>query len=209
LLLFGCTENTNSAKARLNQEIARQGFLPFSRILSSNRPFNAPMGGLIVHYIPSLLVIALPPSRETYSFILDVEGYPAQFFGLAISIGLLWLRRTRPDLKRPYRAWLSAVWVRIALSIALITAPFFPEKNPSKAGGLWHATYAVVGVSMQVETLFHLITVTNEEHRIIFGIAYWYVWTILIPRWKGYKLEEEFDVLDDGTTVTRLVHVPT
>ena len=78
-------------KARLNQEVARQGFLPFSKVLASSRPFNAPLGGLTVHYIPSLLVIALPPSSEVYSFILEVEGYSGQIFTLASSAGLLWL----------------------------------------------------------------------------------------------------------------------
>jgi uncharacterized membrane protein YdbT with pleckstrin-like domain len=43
---------------------------------------------------------------------------------------------------------------------------------------------------------------------ILFGIVYWYVWTILLPRWKGYKLEEEEEILKDGTTITKLVHIP-
>jgi hypothetical protein len=42
---------------------------------------------------------------------------------------------------------------------------------------------------------------------IVFGVLYWFIWTRLVPRWRGYKLEEEAQVLDDGTTVTRLVHV--
>jgi hypothetical protein len=105
------------------------------------------MGGLIVHYIPSLLVIALPPSGEVYSFILDVEGYPGQVFAFAISVGLLWLRYQRPDLKRPFKAWIGAAVLRVALSLALLAAPFFPPKE-KREGGLWYATYAVVGISM-------------------------------------------------------------
>lgn len=134
-------------QARLNQEIARAGFLPFSRLLSSSKPFNAPMGGLIVHYIPSFLVIALPPSQDVYSFILEVEGYPGQIFALATSAGLLWLRYKRPDLKRPFKAWVPAVVFRILLAVALLAAPFFPPSEPTP-GGLFYATYAIVGVSM-------------------------------------------------------------
>ena len=134
-------------QARLNQEIARAGFLPFSRLLSSSKPFNAPMGGLIVHYIPSFLVIALPPSQDVYSFILEVEGYPGQLFALATSAGLLWLRYKRPDLKRPFRAWVPAVVFRILLAVALLAAPFFPPSEPTP-GDLFYATYAIVGVSM-------------------------------------------------------------
>jgi amino acid transporter len=174
----------------LNQEIARQGFLPYPEILASSKPFNAPLGGLIVHYIPSLLVIALPPSGEVYSFILEVEGYPGQIFALASSAGLLWLRFKRPELKRPFRAWVAAVVLRVLLCLALLAAPFFPPKSGQTSGGLWYATYAVVGIGV-----------------IIFGFIYWYIRFKLIPRWKGYYVEEETGVLDDGTSFTRLVSI--
>jgi hypothetical protein len=42
----------------------------------------------------------------------------------------------------------------------------------------------------------------------LFGIGYWYVWTVWIPRRNGCTLEEIDATLDDGTTITRLVHVP-
>jgi hypothetical protein len=81
-----------------------------------------------------------------YSFILDVEGYPGQFYGLAISAALILLRYRRPDLKRPFKAWLPAVGLRMAVSVALIFAPFFPPKHYT--GDLFYATYAIVGVGM-------------------------------------------------------------
>ena len=133
-----------ACQARVNQEVARQGFLPFADILSSSYPFNAPLGGLIVHYIPSLLVIVLPPQQDVYAFILDVEGYAGTFFSLAVCIGTLWLRQSRPDLKRPFKAWKAAIWLRIAMSACLVIAPFFPPKNGEGDVGFWYATYAVV-----------------------------------------------------------------
>ena len=132
-------------QARVNQEIARQGFLPYAKYLSSSYPFNAPLGGLLVHYIPSILVITLPPQKDVYAFILDVEGYPAQIFAMAISIGTLWLRKSRQDLKRPFRAWTAAIWLRIAMSSCLLAAPFVPPKNGQGDVGFWYASYAVVG----------------------------------------------------------------
>ena len=128
------------------QEIARTGVLPFPRLLSSTRPFNAPMGALVLHYIPSLLVITIP-SGQIYSFIIDVEGYPGQLFALATSFGLLWLRYERPDLKRPYKAFLPAVWLRIALSIALLAAPFVPRQDVGWRQHLGLVSYAFVGMS--------------------------------------------------------------
>lgn len=44
-------------------------------------------------------------------------------------------------------------------------------------------------------------------YRIVFGLVYWYIWTVAIPRWRGYRLEEEYVVLKDGTSVTRLIKV--
>lgn len=126
-----------------------------------------------------------------YSFILEVEGYPGQVFALASSAGLLWLRYKRPDLKRPFRAWRAAVVLRVALSLALLAAPFFPPKGKQQKGKIWYATYAVVGISV-----------------ILFGLVYWYIWIKLLPKWRGYKIEEKTSVLDDGTTITALVHVP-
>ncbi|KAM0102502.1 low-affinity methionine permease [Aspergillus fumigatus] len=136
------------AWARVNQEIARQGFLPFASVLSSSRPFNSPLGGLIVHYIPSLLVIVLPPPGDVYNFILDVEGYPGQIFALAIAVGLLVLRRRQPDITRPFKAWLPAVWLRIIVCVALLVAPFIPPPDRKGDVGFFYATYAVVGVGM-------------------------------------------------------------
>lgn len=135
-------------QARLNQEVARQGFLPCAKLLASSRPFNAPLGGLIVHYLPSLLVIALPPSSDVYAFIADVEGYAGQYFVLALSAGIIYLRLEQPDLHRPFKAWLPAVWFRIALCVALIAAPFFTPRNGTEDVSFFYATYAVVGIGV-------------------------------------------------------------
>ncbi|KAK4126859.1 amino acid transporter [Parathielavia appendiculata] len=176
--------------ARLNQEIARQGLLPLGAAISSSRPFGAPLGGLILHYIPSVLVICIP-YKDIYSFILNVEGYPAQLFSLAISLGLLKLRWSRPELKRPYRAFLPAVWFMVFLSCTLLCAPFVARRGEHWAAHLSRVSYVLVGLSV-----------------IVFGILYWAVLTVFLPWLRGYRLEEVTDVIPDGTTITKLVHTP-
>ncbi|KAF2097094.1 amino acid transporter [Rhizodiscina lignyota] len=178
------------ALGRLNQEIARQGFLPFGRILASNRPFNAPLAALIVHLIPSILVITIP-SGNVYKFILDVQGYPFQILTVAISGGLILLRFKRPDLARPYRAWIPAVWFKIALSFAFLVAPLVPRESKDGESWISQISYALVGIAI-----------------FAFAVLYWYVWTILLPRIKGYELEEIVEMLEDGTTISKLVKVP-
>lgn len=133
----------------MNQEIARQGILPYSHLLSSSRPFNSPLGGLMLHFVPSFLVITLPP-RNVYSFTLEVEGWPGQFFALATAIGLIWLRWKRPELKRPFKAFLPAVWLRALLSIALISAPLIPKAGVTWKRHLETTAYAFVGLGLYV-----------------------------------------------------------
>lgn len=102
-----------------------------------------------MHYIPSVLVITLPPQKDVYSFILDVQGYPSQFYGLAVAIGLLMLRRTKPELNRPFVAWLPGVWLQIVMSVLLLAAPFVQPPRDGKGDvGFWYATYAVVSIGM-------------------------------------------------------------
>jgi hypothetical protein len=43
--------------------------------------------------------------------------------------------------------------------------------------------------------------------RILLAVFYWYIWFVAIPRWYGVRIEEEEDVLQDGTTITKLVRV--
>ncbi|KAF2462096.1 amino acid/polyamine transporter I [Lineolata rhizophorae] len=178
------------SKSRANQEIARQGFLPFASLLASSRPFGAPLGGMIVHFIPSSLVILVPPSSDVFDFILDVDGYPIQYFALAVCIGLLLLRSRRPDIKRPFKAWLPAVWIRMAICVALIVAPFFPPRDGAGDVSFFYATYALVGIGVMVS-----------------GFVYWCVWFRWLPKRRGYQIEETVEVLEDGTSITKLVRI--
>lgn len=46
-----------------------------------------------------------------------------------------------------------------------------------------------------------------DINRIMFAVLYWYVAFVAVPRWRGYRIEEEVDVLSDGTSVTKLVRI--
>lgn len=83
-----------------------------------------------------------------YNFILDVEGYPGTIFGLAVTIGLLVLRYREPYLPRPFKAWLSAVWLRIVVCVALLVAPFIPPPKYQGDVDFFYATYAIVGTGV-------------------------------------------------------------
>ncbi|KAF2673697.1 methionine permease [Microthyrium microscopicum] len=182
---------TTFAQARVNQEIARQGFLPFSRTLAGSSRWGTPLGGLAMHLVPSLTVILLPPQGAIYSFILELKGYPAQMTSLAVCAGLLWLRSRRPDLRRPFKAYRLAVYLPIGLNIALLAAPFFPPAEGREEYSLWYGTYAVVGIST-----------------VVIAVLYWYIWIHLLPRLWRYDIDVMQEELDDGTIINKLIRVP-
>lgn len=43
--------------------------------------------------------------------------------------------------------------------------------------------------------------------RILFAILYWWLTFVVVPRWRAYSIEEEVEVLSDGTSITKLVNV--
>lgn len=63
------------AQARVNQELAKEGVLPLGKFWAGSWPAGSPSAGLLLHFIPSFIVIIAIPAGDAYDFILDVEGY--------------------------------------------------------------------------------------------------------------------------------------
>ena len=59
---------------------------------------------------------------------------------------------------------------------------------------------------MLIQDLLYLGTLANV-HSILFAILYWYLAFVALPRWYGYRVEEEVEVLSDGTSITKLINV--
>jgi len=55
---------------------------------------------------------------------------------------------------------------------------------------LWYATYCVVGIAV-----------------LAFSAGYYYVWLVLLPRWRGYTVVEEVVELPNGELTNRLAKV--
>ena len=52
------------AQARVNQELAKEGVIPFPKFWASAWPVGAPSAGLLLHFIPSfIIIVAIPLGR--------------------------------------------------------------------------------------------------------------------------------------------------
>ena len=49
--------------------------------------------------------------------------------------------------------------------------------------------------------------VADQASRIMFGILYWYIWTVALPQGLGYRLEAKEELSDDGIVITKLQKV--
>lgn len=112
------------AQSRVNQELAQEGVLPFGRFWASNLPKGAPGAGLLLHFIPSFIVIIAIPAGDAFNFILDVEGYPASILNLFVVLGLFILRYASPNAHRPFETWIIVPVFFLIAQGFLLTAPF-------------------------------------------------------------------------------------
>lgn len=173
------------AQSRVNQELAKEGVLPFGRFWASSWPRGAPGAGLLLHFIPSLIVIIAIPAGDAYNFIIDVEGYPSSVINLFVVIGLFILRYTAPDLPRPFKAWIVVPVFFLAAQCFLLVAPFLRPPGGKGDTSLPYWLYPIIGIVV-----------------LTFGGVYWFLWRVLWPEIGKFTWAESKVVLGDGTVVT-------
>lgn len=74
------------AHSLLNQELAFNNYLPYSRFFSKFK------NSLLLHWLVTTLVIIAPPSTEIYEFIVNLYIYPGTWINVFISLGLIYLK---------------------------------------------------------------------------------------------------------------------
>lgn len=146
------------SQGRVNQASGKEGALPFSFIWASDKPFNAPLGGLSLHWLMCSLIIFFVPSGDAYNFVVNVITYPLSVINTTISFGLLHLYFSGSSLSplHQYHRWqdlspytlFSAVVFGLC-SVFLIVVPLMkppPGAEPYESLPYW--THAVGGWCM-------------------------------------------------------------
>ncbi|CAG7927736.1 unnamed protein product [Penicillium olsonii] len=182
-------------QSRMLRECGRQGVLPFTSFWTSTKPFGTPLGPYLVKWGFTLLMILAPPAGDAFNFIVDLGVYPASFFGLLLTIGLVVTRIRRKRLQLPapdYQAWPVTIAFAILSHLYMVIMPWYPPSTGSTGGdvGFWYATYCAVALG--------IIAVCG---------VYYYVWIKLLPRLQGFKWQQTVLELEDGATAHRLVQV--
>ena len=73
------------AHAHVNQELARNNYLPFSKY------FEDINNSLLLHWFITVIIMVAPPSSEIYEFVVNLYIYPGTWINLLITIGLIYL----------------------------------------------------------------------------------------------------------------------
>lgn len=182
---FGNIMTITFAQARVNQELAKEGIVPFPRFWASSWPRGSPAAGLILHLIPSLVVIIAIPFGDAYSFILDLEGYPSSVINFLVVLGLFYLRWTSPTTRRPFKVWWPvALFFMVGQAFQLV-APFVRPPGGIGDTSLPYWLHAAAAIAV-----------------MLMGVLYWAMWRVILP-WIGrYELVKKDEKLEDGTTVT-------
>jgi len=176
------------AQSRVNQELAKEGVIPGARFWASSWPVGAPSAGLLLHFIPSFIVIVAIPAGDAYNFILDIEGYPGAVINSFVVIGLFILRWRAPNVPRPFKVWLPVAFFFLLAQAFLLVAPFLRPPGGIGDTSLPYWLASVVGIAV-----------------LWAGVGYWAVWRKVLPWLGGFSWVETKKTLTDGTVYTSFV----
>ncbi|KAI3544630.1 amino acid permease [Colletotrichum filicis] len=181
------------AHARLNQELAKEGLLPFSTFWASNKPFNAPAAALFLHWIVTVIVLVAPPAGPAYNFITDLYTYPGAWINAFVGIGLLYLQwNKRENWTSPWHTYFPVTILYVLANVFLCIVPFIPPTGSWTAEGYPYYVFPIVGVGV-----------------LLLGGVYWSFWTKIFPAVGGYKVVAERTYDEEGHEVIRYRKVST
>lgn len=122
------------AASRVIQQSGQHNILPFSRYISSSKPWGTPIAGLVIHATMSAVTLLAPPPGEVYGFVIDLSTYPISLFATLITAGLLYLHYNSERENwsaHQFYAPTSLVIIFLLANIATIVFPWVPPKTPS------------------------------------------------------------------------------
>lgn len=147
---------TSYTQARVNQELGREGLLPFSDWLGKKKLWDTPKLGLFIHWLISTLVIILPPPGRIYNFLVDIGGYPVSVISVAISLGLLYLQRNPKEMwQSSFHAKASFIVVFAASNFLLLVMPWIKPKSQRGDSEYVYYAYPATALAIMASGMFY------------------------------------------------------
>ncbi|CAI2017631.1 hypothetical protein SEUBUCD646_0H00240 [Saccharomyces eubayanus] len=176
--------------SRVNQEIFKEGYLPFSIHMSKNWPFDAPLPSIsLCGFITIAWILILPKEGESFNYLVSMDGYGNQFFLLLVGVGLFVWRSKHKHETPQIRAPTFGVLAIVALSLYMLVAPFLADASLNRVGFL---------PPYQIMSLL-----------VIFAcFLFWFIKFFVLPKLYHYKLLPKITYLHDGLVVTKWVKKP-
>ncbi|KAK5656718.1 hypothetical protein OQA88_4265 [Cercophora sp. LCS_1] len=175
------------AHSRVNQELAKEGILPYSSFWASSKPFNTPSASLFLHWIVTVIVLLAPPPGPAYNFVVNLYTYPGAWINGFVVGGLIYLRFRESE--NWSSTWKTPIWVAIIylfLNVFLAITPFIPPNSDWNADGYPYYAFPLVGTGV-----------------LLLGVLYWALWTKVWPRLGGYVVVTERSLDEYGNEVVR------
>jgi len=153
------------ADGRVKQELAKDGILPFSRFWSSDWPCGAPTGGILLHWLFTVVMIIGPRFTDAYPLITNLSAYTESWVKLLVAVGILYLsyRNTLPwknERTEPISRPVIIFWTLSLLFV--ITTPFL------------HTTVSPLAIPS-------FVVPTVGTSVLVGGVLYWVIWAQFCP----------------------------
>jgi amino acid transporter len=144
LSAFGSGMCMAFANSRIILAASRDGYLPYAHVFGVTTGKGAPIAGLLLNMVVSLVWMLAPPPGPVFKFLVELSCYPKWiFYGLSVG-GLLYLRFVKPNISRPFKSFWISNLLFIAVAIFLTVFPFVPPAQPDSSG-IPYYLYAVLG----------------------------------------------------------------
>lgn len=74
LSAFGAVLSVLFALGRINQEVARDGIIPFAATIASTSSFGTPLGGIALHWAACVAIVVAAPPGDAYNLIINSKA---------------------------------------------------------------------------------------------------------------------------------------
>ncbi|OXV08379.1 hypothetical protein Egran_03858 [Elaphomyces granulatus] len=177
--------------ARVKQEIAKEGILPFAKFFGESLPKDElnlrsepiPVGALLLHWsITVLLILATSPKDQSssYRLLTALLSYAVEaFFSIVLGIGMLYLRFTRTSSGGRWRDKSSSNHV-ISIISAVIT--IVANTFPIVAAWIPPVTGLSTCIADKLSTYQWYVIATVGWSVLVCSVIYWLVFRFVLPR---------------------------